>query len=357
LDNRTKKIVKDVLSLPTAPYHEQAVSDFIQNFAGERNLNVKVDPYGNLVVRYRKGKPSKPIALSAHMDHPGFEVITCEGRNGIARWYGARDPVHFPESRILIISNGKEIPGKTTSVLRDDNTFNFRASRPVPQQTGAYGYWNLTPVKFDGDLIYTKAADNLASCAAVLATLDRLHRSGVEADCWGVFTRAEEVGFMGAGGIVDAGTVPKQVPIIVLETSLALPGAQVGKGPVIRVGDRMSVFDPTIEFTIHATAEELQRTRKGFQFQRQLMSGGACEATLYVLHDMAVGALAFPLGGHYHNIGKKRPGLECISASDTLGMIELCTAIAANPPSGDPRSSMRKRFTSSFKARRKKLLE
>jgi putative aminopeptidase FrvX len=357
LDNRTRKIVRDVLSLPTAPYHEGIVSKFIQEFARKRGIPVKTDPYGNLVARYRNGKGIKPVALAAHMDHPGFEVISSEGRKGSALWFGARDPCHFPGSRIMTIAGGEEITGKTTSTLREDNSFDFSTNQALPQSEGVFGYWNLTPVKFEGDRIYTKAADNLASCAAILATLDRLHRSGADADLWGVFTRAEEVGFVGAGGIVDAGTVPKRVPIIVLETSLALPGAEVGNGPVIRVGDRTSVFDPGVEFNIHSVAQELQRTKRGFKFQRQLMSGGSCEATLYVMYDMAVGALAFPLGGCYHNIGKRRPAEECISSDDTVGMIDLCTAIATNPPTGDPRTTLRKRFASSFKTRRKKLLE
>ena len=355
MDNRTKKIVKDVLSLPTAPYHEGVVSNFIRDFADKRNIPVKSDPYGNLVARYRKGNGLKPVALAAHMDHPGFEVISGNGRTGTAQWFGARDPIHFPGSRIMINSNGFEVPGRTTSSLREDNTFDFVANRTIQVVDGAFGYWNLTPVEINGDRISTKAADNLASCAAILATLDRLYRSEVNANLWGVFTRAEEVGFMGAGGIVEAGTVPKHVPIIVLETSLALQGAEVGNGPVIRVGDRTSVFDPRIEFNIHALAQELERNKRGFRYQRQLMSGGSCEATLYVLYGMAVGALAFPLGGCYHNIGKRKPAEECISAADTVGMIELCTAIAMNPPSGDPRTALRKRFERSFKTRRSKL--
>ena len=176
------------------------------------------------------------------------------------------------------------------SPLDDDKVFSLRAARPLPDPEGAYGYWRLRPVVFDGDVIRTKGADNLASCAAILAVMDRLRREKANADLLGVFTRAEEVGLLGAGGIVRARTVPRRVPIIVLETSKALPGAEIGGGPVIRVGDAMSVFDPRIEYAIHSTARGLGKTKRSFRFQRQLMSGGVCEATLYVLYNMVVGA-------------------------------------------------------------------
>ncbi len=355
MNRQVRKIVQDVLSLPTAPYHEKAVETYIRSFAKKRNLSVKADRYGNLVVRYRKGKRPKPIALSGHMDHPGFEVLDADGRDLTARWLGACDPQHFPGSRVTLISGGREIPGKVTSTLDGERIFSIHAGSALPQVEGAFGYWRLKPVVFDGDLIRTKGADNLASCAAILAALDRLRSQEAEADLWGVFTRAEEVGFMGAGGIVDAETLPKRVPIIVLETSKALPGAEIGNGPVIRVGDSISVFDPAVEYKVHTVARELREKKRKFRFQRQLMSGGACEATLYVLHGMTVGALAFPLG-NYHNLGRRWPAAEYISASDMEGMVDLCVGLALAPPSGEPRTPLKKRFTASFRTRKKRLL-
>ena len=355
MNKRLRKLFLDVLSLPTAPFHEDVVAAFIRNFARRRRIPVKTDRYGNIVLRYTKGDQAESVALTAHMDHPGFEILDADGRVLSARWLGACDERHFPGGRLTIVSEGNEIPGRATSALGDDKTFTARAARPFLNHEGAFGYWGLTPVAFDGDLIRTKGADNLASCAAILAVMDRLNREKADADLWGVFTRAEEVGLLGAGGIVRARTVPKRVPIIVLETSKALPGAEIGGGPVIRVGDAMSVFDPRIEYAMHSTARDLARKKRKFSYQRQLMSGGVCEATLYVLYNMVVGALAFPLG-NYHNLGKRWPAEEIISVSDAANMVDLCSALAINPPVGETRSPMKKRFSASFKARRKRLL-
>ena len=355
MNRRLQKIFRDVLSLPTAPFHERAVAAFIRTFARRRRIPVKTDRYGNLILRYTNGEQPESVALTAHMDHPGCEILNADGRNLTARWLGACDERHFPGGRLTLVSGVEEISGRATSALGDDKTFSARAARSLPRPEGAFGYWGLTPVAFDDDHIRTKGADNLASCAAILAVMDRLNREKANADFWGVFTRAEEVGLLGAGGIVRARSVPRRVPIIVLETSKALPGAEIGGGPVIRVGDAMSVFDPRIEYAVHTTARELAKKKRKFKFQRQLMSGGVCEATLYVLYGMTVGALAFPLG-NYHNMGKRWPAEEIISASDAAHMVELCFALAINPPVGETRRPMKKRFSASFKSRGKRLL-
>ncbi len=357
MDRTVKKIFQEVLSLPTAPYHEGEVAAYVRAFAAQRKMPVKADRYGNLVVRYRKGAHPKPVALTAHMDHPGFEVLKADGRDVTAEWLGASDPQHFPGGKVIVVSAGEQIPGVVTSPLPNDGLkiFTLRTQRPLPQAEGAYGYWRLPSVRFDGDRIWTKGADNLAGCAAILATLDRLGRQGAEADLYGVFTRAEEVGLLGAAGLVETRPLPARAPVIVLEASKALPGAEIGKGPIVRVGDRVSIFDPKVEYAIHSLAQSLQKKDGRFRFQRQLMSGGVCEATLYVLCGMAVGALAFPLG-NYHNIGKRWPAEECISASDAEGMVILCSAIALNPPSGETRGPLQKRFAALFRSRKARLL-
>ena len=94
------KIYRDVLSLPTAPYHERVVADFIRAFAKRRGIPVKADRYGNLVVRYRRGNRPKRVALAGHMDHPGFEVLGADGRDVSAQWYGAQIVRYDPDGKV-----------------------------------------------------------------------------------------------------------------------------------------------------------------------------------------------------------------------------------------------------------------
>jgi putative aminopeptidase FrvX len=348
MNKQLKKLVKDVLSIPTAPYCEHEVGDFIKRYAKRRGLSIREDRYGNIVVRYRKGR-SRPIAITAHMDHPGFSVLSSEGRDVNAQWNGGKDPIHFPGSKVVIRAGKDLVPGRIVSEL-DGTLFSIRSSRPLPEGKPAFGHFDLVSCEFRGDLIYTKAADNLINCAVLLAVLDQLGKKKVDADFRAVFTRAEEVGLAGATGLVRSKAVPKTVPIVVLEASKELPGAIMGSGPVIRVGDIISVFDARLDYGIHQLARELVASDKSFAFQRQLMSGGACEATLYAVHNLPVGAMALPLG-NYHNQGKRRPAPEFVSASDVVNMIRLCAALAMQPPAREPRAELLKRFDHGFDTR------
>jgi putative aminopeptidase FrvX len=63
------------------------------------------------------------------------------------------------------------------------------------------------------------------------------------ASVYGVFTRAEEVGFIGAIQLAKSKQLLQDVTVVSLETSAELPPAKIGAGPIVRVGDRTSVFD------------------------------------------------------------------------------------------------------------------
>ncbi len=58
---------------------------------------------------------------------------------------------------------------------------------------------------------------------------------------FGLFTRAEEVGFVGAVHLAKAWPLPEGVRFVSLETSAPRGGAELGKGPVVRVGGEWTV--------------------------------------------------------------------------------------------------------------------
>lgn len=354
MNKRLQKLVTDVLSIPTAPYHEHEVIDYIKKFAERRQLSVREDRYGNVVVRYKQGKV-RQIAISAHTDHPGFSVLSADGRDVRAQWGGGRDPNHFPGSKVVIRSGMKLVSGKVVSNSDDARMFDIQTTEPIADPEHAFGHFNLVPCEFRGDRIYTKAADNLANCAVILSVLDNLNRKKADANFLAVFTRAEEVGLAGATGLLRARTIPKTTPIIVLEASKELPGAEMGLGPVIRVGDYLSVFDARLDYGMHHLARNLARKDNAFAYQRQLMSGGSCEATLYAVHNRPVGALALPLG-NYHNQGKRWPAPEFVSANDVVNMVRFCTELAMAPPPAEPRQDLKKHFETQFERRHEQRL-
>ncbi|GIT69388.1 MAG: hypothetical protein Ct9H300mP27_04920 [Chloroflexota bacterium] len=79
---------------------------------------------------------------------------------------------------------------------------------------------------------------DLAGCGSILTSLEILKGEKIPTDVYGVFTRAEEVGLIGARLMAEAMILPMDTFVVSLESSRTLPGAEMGEGPVIRVGMR-----------------------------------------------------------------------------------------------------------------------
>src|SRR5262249_30842456 len=148
---------------------------------------------------------------------------------------------------------------------------------------GDFGVLDLPDFELSGDTIQMRAVDDLAGCAAILAALERIAADDTPCDVWAVFTRAEEVGLVGATLLARAETLPAATIVVSLETSPALPGAELGGGPVVRVGDRVTAFHPEADALLTA-ARDLLAEETGRAVQRQLMSGGTCEASTFNRH-------------------------------------------------------------------------
>ena len=197
---------------------------------------------------------------------------------------------------------------------------------------GDFGVWDLPAFEIDGSQLRARALDNLVSCVLILATLASLKKRAVTADVVGVFTRAEEVGFVGAGGVLRSLQLGSERPLVVLETSKELPGVRQGAGPVLRVGDRMTCFDPLMDLWLASRAADLLKQDASFAFQRALMTGGACEASLYMLHGRTVGALALALGNYHNMTPEGGLGPEFVSVSDFEHELQLLEDLGAHPP-------------------------
>src|SRR5258708_6829549 len=71
-------LARQVLTLPTAPYHEHHVKAFVVQFCRKLpGVRVEHDRVGNVIVKYRRpgAGTSTPLVFVAHMDHPGFEML------------------------------------------------------------------------------------------------------------------------------------------------------------------------------------------------------------------------------------------------------------------------------------------
>ncbi len=328
-----KTLLEEVLSLPTMSFHETAVAAFVRMYSAAIGLKVEEDRFGNVLVKY-KGGSGRSVTFTAHMDHPGFEIVSSSGKKGIAALWGRVDVKFFSGSIVEIHTEDSKIKGKIGKLIKSKKHFGkpcFHISSNEQFSEGDFGHYDLPGFKQNGDIVRARAADNLASVAAILELMTRLVAKKSNSNVCGLFTRAEEAGFIGAFGAIEAGTISAKDPVIVMECSSA-PGGKVdiGGGPVIRSGDAQSSYDPAVEAWLIDCAAAAKSRSKGFKNQRALLKGGRCEACVYVAEGFPVGGLALALG-NYHNHGPKGYAAEYISACDYENMILLMEEVAASP--------------------------
>jgi endoglucanase len=193
---------------------------------------------------------------------------------------------------------------------------------------GDLGMWDLPAFRVAKGKLHAAAIDDVLSVVVVLATLAEVVRRRTKTHVWAVFTRAEEVGFHGAADIAQAREIPRNATVISMEMSRERPWAKMGNGPVVRVGDRLTTFDPTATLFLQEVVQSIRKSDAAFRAQRCLMDGGACEATAFAAFGYRVGGLCLPLG-NYHNIG---PGgkirAEYVSVRDLERLLQLTVAVA-----------------------------
>ena len=297
-------IARRILAQPTAPFHEDAVRAEIRSLlAASPHVRLETDRFGNLLALYRRGKAAPRFAFAAHMDHPGY--VGSEFLGGV------------PES--------------------------YRKKKPATRRFGAFRMWDLPACEVRAGRIHSRACDDLIGCACIVAMLRELERTGAEYAAWGLFTRAEEVGFVGAIELAKSGRLPKSVTVVSLETSSVKGGpVKIGGGPIIRVGDRTSVFDSGATALFQDVAK-----RTGLTYQRALMQGGTCEATAYALYGYRTAAMCVALG-NYHNCGpREHIASEYVSVDDAVGMARLCveaTKAGGTDALGELRTRLEKRL-------------
>jgi endoglucanase len=329
-----------LLSCPVAPFYEAGVRAVVETVCSEHGLDCRRDRYGNVLVHLGDPSVGRPLVLAAHMDHPGFEVVRALGPKGwVVQFNGGVPDAYFRpglplrlwpgDIRVRLgrpVGAGKWFEAHAISRRRKD-------SEPSHKAAPRFGVWDVEEFAVRRGRIHGRACDDLVGVACVLATLIELKRSARRTFVIGVLSRAEEVGFQGALAVAAERVIPKDSLIISLETSRELPPAKMGKGVILRVGDRTSVFDAAAMRFLGEVASGLASATDGrFHCQRALMPGGTCEATAYQGYGYQTGALCVALG-NYHNCHPNGSiAAEYVDAGDACSMVELLVAAAREIP-------------------------
>jgi len=377
----------EITQLPTGTGKEGRVTAWIDRWLEDRpQITKHNDPHGNFELRLRESAESEhPIYFTAHLDHPGFALDEIRSDTElVVSFRGGVMSNYFPGAKIRI--HGNDGDGFAMATIGDEiKTTNSEGAeesiKPFKQYTctldqtpnfdlatGMLGTWDLPDARIVDDefggVIHTNACDDLAAVAAALGALDELanlQAAGTPiGDIRVLFTLAEEVGFIGAIGASRDGFMPKGSRIIALENSRAFTDSPIHGGPIVRVGDRISIFSPELTGAVAKVAERIaggpatptasqkNSSQPSWKWQRKLMAGGACEASVYCAYGYTATCVCLPLG-NYHNMaglgeaqagthekdfgGPPRVGCEFVGLDDYAGMIDLLIGCGIDLPS------------------------
>ena len=326
----------EITSIPTVAGREERVVEWLTAWAAARpEVTLTADAYGNLTLRrVEPFAPGEPLYITAHLDHPGFAIEAIEDsahavlafRGGVMDDYftGARVQLHAANNAVGAQPRPATVIERIEPQAGSDEMFKrYRVRLDEGHTTDGLtqrdiATWLLPSATIEEGLLSAPACDDLAAAAAGLSAFDELlklkaqgHHVGRDARLF--FTRAEEIGFVGALGACREKTIPDSAPIIALENSRAFDDSPIGGGPIVRVGDRLTVFTPRLTAAVAARAEAIsggaatptaaqkQREMPTWRWQRKLMAGGACEATVFCAAGYDATCVCLPLG-NYHNM-------------------------------------------------------
>jgi endoglucanase len=296
------------------------------------HLTTRLDEFGNLHATYEHNAEGRePFRLVAHMDHPAFVVHRRDGAEelhfagGVEEKYFLGNGIVFHNEETTQSLGWAVVKGTTFK----DDVKRVTIDREIPP-AATFATWDLPKARCTKKLFISPACDDLAQVSAVLALLRRLALSEASACVHALFTRGEEIGFAGALAALKAEPPLELMPTLSLETSNARGFAKVDAGPVVRVGDRLSIFDSLITHWLETAFRDLQATHPDAIYQRLLMGGGTCEASVFHRANLPTGALCVALN-NYHNMG---PGTslraESISLRDIQGLYDFLHFLATS---------------------------
>jgi endoglucanase len=338
-------ILTDLTSLPTAPFAEDRVIEYVEAFARARKrIRLSKDSFGNRLLELRGSSRGPRWVFVAHMDHPGFVADKMIDERTLAAHFRGWVAIEYVRgTKVRFFDGDREIAG---TVIEAEPTQHDRLAVPGrvkvrvngPVASGSPGMFDQGAARIRGKKLFSRGCDDIAGVASALTMLDEISRTKTKASVAVLLTRAEEEGFIGAiASVLKPDLIRKDDRLISIETSAMQPVTPQGAGVILRVGDKTSIFNSQIMYFLYQQAMKLAEKDKTFKYQRALMPGGTCEATVFDAYGYACGAVCIPLG-NYHNMDreKKKIGPEYIHLDDWRNMVRLFVQIAKNGHTFEP---------------------
>lgn len=331
-----------VLAVPTAPFCERWLRDhLVARFEKHRSLSCRIDPAGNLLVRYRPTKKTAAkVCFQAHLDHPGFILRSWHNRQGIADAFGG-----IPENllgaklRFFPEPTSRGIVAKITGLgphpkLKSHGAvrrLQITSSQAIP--IGSVGMWNYPHLKIRGSWLDGRAFDDNLGTAILTYIIEEHIRRKTKEPLDFLFTRAEEVGYLGILEVLRGRTFKLPSLTVTIEMPRAAGDLIAGNGVMIRAGDKNFGFDPRATAYIEWIARKIHKKHPGFQYQRRLGLFGGTESGVLQLSGYQASSLCLPVVSA-HNISftnRGKPTTERVHRDDLLALVTLALELGSRP--------------------------
>lgn len=217
-----------------------------------------------LYVRFQRGKPTYPLLLDSHLDHPAF-VLDGRGRGAAFGSIGFERISHLlkksPLDLRIFAPSGEFITiGKVTNL----EVFTAQIETSIPIPPNSHGVWNVPDFQRDDEYVWMYSADNMIVTDLMLALITQVARAPQhfpDLDVTFVFTFLEEVFEVSASALSMTGHTPfgaldERSIIIVLESMEAVPLMPILQGITIQ-----SLRDQRLDDDSQAVLRRIGQTR------------------------------------------------------------------------------------------------
>ena len=160
--------LKSLCSVPTAPFAEHRVVDFARSFVKRRrNLSLREDRFGNLLIELKSPALGPRWVFTAHMDHPGFIAQKMlDGKRLQAAFRGWVKVEFVRGSRVRFFDHRGEATGTVIEASAKDydqravpEEVIVRVNRPVA--AGSPGMFDQGVGRYSGGKFLCRVCDDL----------------------------------------------------------------------------------------------------------------------------------------------------------------------------------------------------
>ena len=351
LSKSLEKSIREILSIPTAPFHEHWLRDYlIFRFAKLPDVKLTIDRVGNLWVRYRpSGSEAPKICLQAHLDHPGYVADKKQAGGKLsATGYGGL-PENCVGAALRFYTSPKDAGRRAVikTYKKEKRTRKVTLASAQAIEPESIGMWDFPAFRRSGPWFEGRSFDDTLGVSILSVMLEQHAKRRRKTPLMFVFTRAEEVGCVGLASIIERPPFPIPKNTLTIEMPRATGELIAGKGVMLRAGDFYGNFDPDFLAHMEAAAKKIQIKKTWFRSQRRAAILGDTETSLFRLLNFRAGCLCLPVM-HAHNINREnkgRPAPEKIHENDLLSLLTLLEHLLSDPLDiAKTRSTQKKRL-------------